>query len=724
MVPRGRNILKNKLANIVASRKAGPVVMLVALGLLMVSIFAPLAGATSETAPGTGLPASAESMRAQKFIDAFPNKSEGTLAFAVYSTFDKREMTQEQFDWITGKQIIVPQQPTANLADASGRFNKWLETENPVLPYSTDFGNTTVNFVLPLRSYTEPEKCVPFGETEEIECSTVELTNSRIDYLREIAKSDLPAGLQVQISGPEAVRADVSKIFEGANFLLLMVTFLIVMLLLVVTYRSPILWIIPITVVGCVEFFAKDLATAVAKLVGIETVDASVGGILSVLVLGVGTDYAFLLISRYREELLLIEDRRKAMASAWKGAAPAILASGVTVVLALLTLMLAENTATRTLGIVCATGVFAAMVAALFVLPAALVLFGRWIFWPLKPKVGAVSKVENGIWARLGRGVSKRPIIVASAGALVLFVLATASTGVKVGLASNEQFQTKPESIIGIEQLVKADFSVATVKVIANDFAYEDSKYRAEYKVPGVHSVDVVASHNGKTMLDVHLYGVPGSQQVNDTIQRLRAQLRQGNGAEAIVGGQDAQTFDLAKATERDRNKIIPIILGIVFLVLLVLLRSLVAPVLLLLTVVASFFASLGAGWLVFTGLLGYPALDLSVYLYSFLFLVALGIDYNIFLATRAREESEKLGVKEGMIRALATTGGVITSAGVLLAAVFAVLGVLPLIALFQVGVIVCIGVLLDTLLVRTVIVPALAFIAGDKFWWPRKQSK
>jgi RND superfamily putative drug exporter len=699
--------LKDKLSKLVSGRKAGPVIMLVALGLLMVSIFAPLAGATSETSPGNGLAASAESMRAQKLIDQFPNQPTGTTALAVYSTVGDKEMTQAQFDWIAGKLITDPISG-ASVASANGRFDEWTKT-GAMLPLAASDFNNTVNIVIPLQNFENP---------------TVAQTKERIDAIRAASREGLPAGLQVQISCPEAIQADIAKVFEGANFLLLMVTFLIVMLLLVVTYRSPILWMIPIFVVGAVEYFAKDLAGAVAKWFGINQIDGSVGGILSVLVLGVGTDYAFLLISRYREELLLVEDRRKAMATAWKGAAPAILASGVTVVLALATLLLAENTGTRTLGIACATGVFAAMVAALFVLPAALVLFGRWIFWPVKPKVGAVSKVENGLWARLGRGVSKRPVIVASVGALMLTVLAISSAGVQVGLSSTQQFQKKPESIVGIEQLVKADFSVSNALVVANDLGNgaADVIRLATYSVPGVQGVDVVGKNGDKVLLNVHLIGTPGSPEVQATIARLRHQVHGSPGSDAIVGGNEAQTYDLAKASERDRNKTIPLILGIVFVVLLFLLRSIVAPVLLLLTVVASFFASLGAGWLVFTKLLGYPALDLSVYLYSFLFLVALGIDYNIFLATRAREESEKLGVKEGMIRALATTGGVITSAGVLLAAVFAVLGVLPLIALLQIGIIVCIGVLLDTLLVRTVIVPALAFIAGEKFWWPRKK--
>jgi RND superfamily putative drug exporter len=532
------------------------------------------------------------------------------------------------------------------------------------------------------------------------------------------------------MTGPEGFQADLNNVFAGANFTLLGTTALVVILLLLVTYRSPTLWIIPLFVIGTADGMAGRLASTVAGWFGIDNLDGSVTGILSVLVFGAGTNYALLMISRYREELLKYANRRDAMMAAWRGAAPAIIASGLTVILALSTLTLAGLEGTRALGIACATGVFLAMISALFVLPAALVSFGRWIFWPVAPKVGGVNKSDSGLWAKLGRGVNKRPIIVAIVGLGILGGLASGASGVQIGLSANDRFVSKPEAVVGAEYLSAGFGSETTVDVIAKN-GYEDEVVDAAKSVTGVKDAVVatlpitneVLKGDEYTKLTVTLEAESLSEEAFTVIRDLRSEFATMTDAGALVGGQEAQQLDVKDSYQRDQSLIIPLILALVFIVLLLLLRSLVAPVLLLLTVVGSFFASLGAGWLIFVNVLGYSALDLSVYLFSFLFLVALGVDYNIFLVTRAKEESGALGLREGMIKALSSTGGVITSAGILLAAVFAVLGVLPLIALLQIGIIVCIGVLLDTLLVRTVIVPALAFIAGEKFWWPRKPA-
>jgi RND superfamily putative drug exporter len=431
-----------------------------------------------------------------------------------------------------------------------------------------------------------------------------------------------------------------------------------------------------------------------------------------------------LLIARYREELLLNEDRHKAMFKALRGVTPAVLASGGTVALALLTLLFAQLGGNRTLGLVVAGGIIMAMFAALVVLPAAIVVFGRGLFWPFVPKFGGVNKSEKGLWAKLGRGVSKRPVIVSIAGFVILAILSFGATGVKVGLSSTEQFRVAPEAAVGQDVLAEAFPAGATSPaiVIANN-GYEDEVASAAEKVSGVAEVIIGDSTSDITKIDVVLDAESQSEEAYIIIRELRQELRAIEGADALVGGIDAQRLDVKDTYASDQLTVIPMILILVFLVLVLLLRSLVAPILLLLTVVASFFSAIGASWLLFENVFGLPALDLSVFLYSFLFLVALGVDYNIFLVTRAKEEAEKLGLKEGMIKALASTGGVITSAGILLAAVFAVLGVLPLIALYQIGIIVGIGVLLDTLLVRTVIVPSLAFITGKYFWWPNHKK-
>ena len=602
----------------------------------------------------------------------------------------------------------------------------------------TEYSNVKVNeknFVPPVTFSEDGAAAVvtiPMDKYEE----TAKITD-RVNELRDLMKQGLPSGLEVKLTGPEGFQADIAGVFAGANFTLLAVTAIVVIVLLLFTYRSPTLWLVPLLVIGTADRMAQILAGQVAQWFNI-TLDGSVTGILSVLVFGAGTDYALLLISRYREELLRFADRREAMAVAWRESAEAILASGGTVILALLTLSFADLAGTRALGLACAVGVLVAVISALFVLPAALVSFGRWIFWPGTPKVGGVNKTDNGVWAKLGRGVSKRPKFIALAGVFVLALLAISGGNIKIGLSATEQFMKKPEAVAGIELLSKS-FPAGTTNptvVIANKDKLDDV-VKAIEGVDGVASVKIAQKTTitatgpkfetltdgniGK--IDVVLDGASRSEESYKAITGIRAAVKDVAGADALVGGQDAQALDVKNTYAHDQALLIPMILALVFIVLVLLLRSLIAPVLLLLTVVASFFASLGAGWLVFVNVFHFPGLDLSVFLYSFLFLVALGVDYNIFLVTRAQEESRKLGLKEGMIKALSSTGGVITSAGILLAAVFAVLGVLPLIALTQIGVIVCIGVLLDTLLVRTVIVPALAFIAGEKFWWPRKKA-
>jgi RND superfamily putative drug exporter len=585
-----------------------------------------------------------------------------------------------------------------------------------------EFSNLEVNgakFVPPAaisEDSTTAVITVPMEQTD----STEEIT-SRVEELRELAKEDAPAGLEVYVTGPEGFSADLSGVFAGADFTLLLSTVIIVAVLLLITYRSPTLWIVPLLVVGVADGMAGQLARQVAALFGI-TPDGSVTGILAVLVFGAGTNYALLLIARYREELLLHEDRHFAMAKALRSAAPAIIASGSTVTLALLTLSFADLAGNRALGLVCAVGIVIAMISALGVLPAALVVFGRGLFWPFVPKFGGINKSDTGLWAKLAKGVSKKPVAVSILGVLILGGLASGVGGIQVGLASTDRFLKTPEAVVGQQVLAEAfpAGSTSPTIVVAKSAQAEEVKALVE-NVDGVASVSLGESDGTITQLNVILDAEGQSEEAYAAINLIRDEVDKATGAEAKVGGLDAQALDVKDAYAHDQLIVIPLILILVFIVLVILLRSFVAPVLLLATVVASFFASMGAGWWIFTSVLGFPALDLSVFLFSFLFLVALGVDFNIFLVTRAKEEAEKLGTRQGMIKALSATGGVITSAGVLLAAVFAVLGVLPLVALAQIGVIVCIGVLLDTLLVRTVIVPALAFMTGKKFWWPLK---
>jgi len=674
-----------RLTTFITAKKTSWIVLVTAL-LAAGAIFAMGSGADGETSPGVGLPDSAESAQVALLQEDLPG-ADSTSALIVF-TRDGAKLTDADIAAVTER--------TAELTD--------LSLDGFVPPPTVSDAGEAALVVVPLEDIAD-----------------VSAQADRAAELREIANADLPTGLDALLTGPEGFAVDVAAVFKGADFTLLLTTVIVVAVLLLITYRSPWLWLVPLTVVGLADGLASIVATRIAGLVGI-TLDASVTGILSVLVFGAGTNYALLLIARYRDELRLVEDRREAMAKALRGAGPAIIASGSTVVLSLLTLVFAQLTGNQALGIACATGVVIAMLFALLVLPAALVLFGRRLFWPYVPRFGSEGATERGVWFRLGTLVSRKPIAVAIVGALLLGGLALGVPQIQIGLAQTQKFTSVPEAVVG-QQVIADAFSAGSGSpaiVIANA-DYADDVVKAAESLSDVDSATVGETNGDITQISVVLDAAAETPEAYAAVESLRAELASIDGADALVGGLDAQTLDVNNAQTADQNLVIPLILGLVFLVLVLLLRALVAPVLLLFTVVASFFASLGASWLLFQSLFDFPAIDTNVVLFSFLFLVALGVDYNIFLVTRAREEAVEHGTRQGMIRALASTGGVITSAGILLAAVFAVLGVLPLITLTQIGIIVCIGVLLDTLLVRTVIVPALAFIAGEKFWWPSR---
>ncbi|WP_312856223.1 MMPL family transporter [Nocardioides pelophilus] len=568
----------------------------------------------------------------------------------------------------------------------------------------------------------DPEPAyAPEGEVGLVVVPLDEATGySQIDSLRTTAGEALPSGLDVEVTGGPAFEADIKDVFAGADVRLLVATALVVALLLLITYRSPWLWLVPLVVVAVGDRVAA-LAVAVATQAFDYTVDGSTIGITSVLVFGAGTNYALLLIARYREELRRHEDRFVAMQAAWRGAAPAVIASSATVTLALLTLSFADSPSNRALGWSAAIGIVVAVLFGLVALPAVMVLFGRGLFWPFVPRPGQEDPSRSGPWARAAAAVVRRPMTFAAGSTVVLAMLAAGALSLDVGLTQNERFREKPESVSGQETLARAfpaGFAEPNVVLAEPDRA--DAVQQQVSAVEGVSSVRPAGSSDAWTRLDVVLESARGSAASEATIERLRDEL----GTAALVGGPDAEDVDAADAAADDRLLIIPLVLLIVLAILLVLLRSLVAAVVLVGTVVATYASAMGAGWFLFTHVLDFPALDLQVPLFAFIFLVALGVDYNIFLATRAREEAADKPIAEAMSSALAVTGGVITSAGVVLAAVFAVLGVLPLVTLTQIGVIVGIGVLLDTLVVRTLLVPALATSIGERFWWPRHPGR
>lgn len=538
--------------------------------------------------------------------------------------------------------------------------------------------------------------------------------------IRDIVAEGDDAGLAVRVTGGAGVTADLVGVFAGVNGTLLLATALVVAVLLLLTYRSPFLWLIPLVSVFLADFLARAGMTALVEQRGL-LVDGQISGIVLVLVFGAGTDYALLLVARYREELRKYDDRGHAMAAALAGAGPAIVASAATVALGLLCLLFAVLPGQRALGPAGAIGVLCAMLAALTLLPALLLVCGRRVFWPFVPRVGTQESNGHGTYDRIGRRVARHPRRVWVGGFAVLAVLCIGLTQFSLGQAITDSFRGSVASIEGRDILGKhfpAGTGSDTVVLVAPaDVAAVTKALDAE---PGVATVRPGPANQQWAQLSVTLSDPADSAAAYSTVERLRGDLDSVGSGTAIVGGTTAQAVDERDAQQQGRDRVIPLVLALVLLVLVVLLRALVLPLLLVVSVVVSFGASLGVtAWL--SGLLGFGSFNPTLPLFAFVFLVALGVDYNIFLMTRAREEAAVHGTREGMLRALAVTGGVITSAGLVLAATFAVLGVLPLVALAQLGFVVGFGVLLDTLLVRTLIVPGLVLDLGDKVWWPSK---
>src|SRR6266545_1264917 len=503
----------------------------------------------------------------------------------------------------------------------------------------------------------------------------------RIDELRSIARADA-GGLGVYMTGPAGYAADFANVFSGFDATLLYITAAIVVVILLLTYRSPVLWLLPLACVFVALTAAQAVIYLLARHAGL-TVNGQSAFILTVLVFGAGTDYALLLTARYREELRRHADRHQAMAVALGRAAPAIIASAATVILSLLTLLVAELNSTKSLGPVMAVGVAVGLFAMLTLLPALLVIFGRWMFWPKRPTLGSAEPTERGLWARIGHRIARRPRVVWVVTAVVLGSLALGVTGLKAnGLQYRDAFRTSLESVTG-EAMLARHFPAGAgnpVQVI-------------------VTAVTRPVVRDGYAYLEGTLTSSADSQASFDTVDRLRSTMHAIPGADAKVGGGSAVNLDIQRASRHDRN--------------------LVVPVLLVATVLLSFGAALGVSALAFNHLFGFAGADPAFPLWTFVFLVALGIDYNIFLMTRVHEETKRHGPRRGALIGLAATGGVITSAGVVLAGTFAALGTLPLVFVTEIGFAVAFGVLLDTFIVRSVLVTALTLDVGRWMWWP-----
>ena len=529
-------------------------------------------------------------------------------------------------------------------------------------------------------------------------------------------------GLTSHITGPLGNAADSSKVFKGIDSTLLYATLAVVIVILLITYRSPVLWLLPVLSAGVALITAEAVVYLLAAHAGL-TVNAQSAGILLVLVFGASTDYALLIVARYREELRRHDRRHAAMAEALRRAGPAIIASGSTVIVAMLTLSVAELNSTKSLGPVLAIGVAVGMLAMITLLPALLVIFPRGVFWPYRPAYGSPEPTTRGLWARVGWGIAPRPRLVWVTTAVVLGVLALGLTGLKAsGLTSAQSFRGHPDSVTG-EAVLAAHFPAGAgqpVVVIGNQNAAAALR-SAFAATPGIAGVTPPAARAGHAYLQGTLTSPPDSAAAYATIDRVRAAVHAVPGADAKVGGNTAINLDVQRASAHDRNLIIPLILAVVFIILALLLRALVAPLILTATVVLSFAAALGVSAFFFTHVFNFGGADTSFPLFVFVFLVALGVDYNIFLMTRVREEASRRDARRGALTGLAATGGVITSAGFVLAGTFAVLATIPATFLAELGFAIAFGILLDTIVVRSVLVTALNLDLGRWMWWPSK---
>ncbi|MFD9127639.1 MMPL family transporter [Kitasatospora sp. NPDC059571] len=542
-----------------------------------------------------------------------------------------------------------------------------------------------------------------------------------VDSLRATAAEN-SNGMSTHVTGPAGVGADEAEAFAGIDGTLLFATVTVVIVLLLLTYRSPVLWLLPLLSAGIALFVAEAVVYLLADHAGL-TVNAQSAGILIVLVLGAGTDYALLITARYREELRRHEDRHEAMAYALHRAGPAILASSATVIASMLCLLVAEMNSTSGLGPVCAIGVLVALAAMLTLLPAALVIVGRWVFWPVKPGYGTPEPTRSGRWAHIGGWIGRRPrkVWIGTALALAVCSLGLASLNAN-GLSTASTFTNKPDSVVG-QQVLAAHFPGGTgapLTIISSADGVVRVKATAA-ETPGIAGTGPVLVKNGQAIFQATLADPPDSQAAKDTVDRVRSAVHAVPGAHAQVGGNTAVVLDAGRAASHDNRVIIPLVLAVVLLILGGLLRAVVAPLVLIATVVLSYAAALGISVFAFRHFFHFSGEDNAFPLFVFVFLVALGIDYNIFLMTRVREEAAHRGTRTGAIVGLAATGGVITSAGLILASTFAVLGTLPVVAFTEIGFAVALGVLLDTLVVRSVLVTALTMDLDHRMWWPSR---
>ncbi|MDL5200376.1 MMPL family transporter [Streptomyces sp. ALI-76-A] len=692
---------KRGIGHLVCGRRAKWLVLVLWLVVLFATApFAQKLTDAQDNDAASWLPGSAESTQVLQLSEDF--RPEQIPAIVVYA----RE------DGLTAQDRARITEATEELKQLTAHGVRGDETRGPVYDRQTD--PRAAQILVPITMDEEGwERIAP-----------------AVDSMREIA-GEGGNGLAVHVTGPGGTSADFSEAFEGIDSTLLISAMAVVIIMLLITYRSPTLILVPLLSVIAALFTAQALIYFLAEHAGL-TVNGQSAGILTVLVFGAGTDYALLLVARYREELRRHEDRHEAMALALHRAGPAVLASGATVVLSMLVLLAAEMNSTSGLGPVAAIGVAVAVLAMMTLFPALLVIFGRWIFWPASPRFGAEDPSERGLWARLGRRMARRPRMVWGVTAVALAVCSLGLIQLRAeGIGNADAFTGKPDSIVGQEVSARyfpAGSGDPLVVVSNQEQARQVGEAVAATRGVVPESLGLPPgtkpAFEGKVLFEATMTAPSDSEAAKQTVERVRDAVHAVPDADAQVGGGTAALLDMDEATTHDNLLIIPLVLIVVLLILCGLLRALIAPLLLVGTVILSFAAALGISALAFRHVFDYAGESTDFPLFVFVFLVALGIDYNIFLTTRIREEAAHQGTRKGAVTGLAATGAVITSAGLVLAGTFAALATLPMVAFAELGFAVALGVLLDTFIVRSVLVTSLFLDVGPKVWWPHRLAR
>jgi putative drug exporter of the RND superfamily len=692
------------LASFVSGRRTKWVVIVLwIVGVIALSPLAAKLGDATRDETASFLPEEAESTRVQELLkDRFPG-GETTIGLIVY----KRAGGLSEGD-------------RTKIARDAERVDDAIPVTQPAqVPFSPD----------------APPGLVSENGEAAYTVVTVPLNFDRVaDWGKETRDlvGDGGAGLEVYVTGDLGLWADFEEVFSEVDTRLLLATVVLVLVLLGAIYRAPLIAIIPIVVVG----LAYQVATGFIYLYADagNNVNSNSTGILIVLMFGVGTDYCLLLVSRYREELHRVQDKHAAMAGALRRAGPALLASGCTVIAAMLVLLLADTGSVKSLGPVSAIGVAAVLLAGLTLLPALLTAAGRRGFWPRSSAVACQPDVDlaqrPGLWRRFGDRVLRRPGLALAATAALFAVFALGLFAYKEDYSIAGFFKKSVESVDGFEVLGESfpqgALAPTSVLVERDGGRATDADLAAvRDRLEGIDGVGAVSepqrSEDGAIgKIDVTFNDDPYSEAALARVEILRDRLRDlPGGVTALVGAGSAVQEDFNDAAARDLRVIVPVALLVITIILGILLQAIVAPLVLIATVMASFFGTLGLSIFFFIEVQGTAGVDASLPIFAFIFLVALGVDYTIFLMSRVREEAQTHGTREGVLRALSATGPVITSAGVILAGTFAVLMTLPVTFAFNIGFMVAVGILLDTFVVRTIMVPAAVELLGDRVWWP-----